>query len=175
MKSNCESLLGPHLRDFLRHMFEVNSCGLYTAPVRDERANAVATNKTAQQQRPRETYPLTRVAGSVQVAAPRPIRERRTAAAALPRAAAAEIPDPIAEPGSMSSRAPAAARTAVWLSERGRPSGSPPFRRERASSGLRLCVFLRWPRQTRTGQPSFFDLNIAKDGAIRGIYHEVNC
>ena len=43
------------------------------------------------------TYPLTRVAGSVQVAAPRPIRERRTAAAALPRAAATEIPDPIAK------------------------------------------------------------------------------
>ena len=52
LKSNCELLLGLRLRDFLRHTFEVNSSGLYTVPARDQRANAVATNKADQQQRP---------------------------------------------------------------------------------------------------------------------------
>jgi hypothetical protein len=41
-----EPLLPPRLRDFLRHTFEATSCGLRTVPVRDQRANAVAANKS---------------------------------------------------------------------------------------------------------------------------------
>jgi hypothetical protein len=42
-------------RDFLRHTFEATSCGLHAAAARDEPANAVAANKSDQQQHPAAT------------------------------------------------------------------------------------------------------------------------